>query len=247
MQRDFAALKRKYDQNGFVVVHSLFSPDQIQDLRSLCVSTFEAYSQTLKENSYQAVIWQLHRLYDHVPAFKNFVLSPEVGAIGRAVLQADVRLFLDQLICKRPGSRPTVAHQDAPFMPFDKAKSVNCWVAMSDTTPFNGAIGYYRGSHRLGQLSLTHLDNGKGLESVHPEVADYAFETQIMRAGDCVFHDSLTIHAATANETAEPRWSLSFQLMADGLMCAGPPHPFMQKYGITQGSRLNQGCFPILP
>ncbi len=157
-----------------------------------------------------------------------------------------MRLFLDQVLYKQPGARPTLAHQDAPFLSFTDYRSINCWIALDDTSRSNGAIEYFMRSQLLGALRLVDLDAADDLTADCSALRTCEVRLAEMKAGDVAFHNCLTVHRAHPNTSTLARRAFSIQYMPVGSRFNGWMHPFLESYKPLIGDSLDLDCCPVL-
>jgi ectoine hydroxylase-related dioxygenase (phytanoyl-CoA dioxygenase family) len=240
-----------YREYGYLLARAVLSSDEVLHIRRVTDDTLLAAG-VIKESSgelteYQKVFFQVHNASFNHPVLKELALSK---VLARAAgLLADlhvVRLFLDQIIYKQPGARATRPHQDAPFLSFSDFRSLNCWIALDDTTRANGALEYYQGSHLLGLLRMVHLDQEDELEHDYPHLQECTKATLEMKAGDVAFHNCLTVHRAFPNASGNGRHAFSIQYMPGGSKYNGWLHPFLETYGPEPGTLLDFECCPIV-
>ncbi len=113
---------------------------------------------------------------------------------------------------KYPGhSSATHWHQDVRYWSFDAPELVSVWLALGDEREANGALKMIPGSHRL-ELDRGRFDAELFLRPELPENAaliDTAVDVEL-EAGDVVFFDARTFHAAGRNGTDAVKLSLVF-------------------------------------
>jgi hypothetical protein len=244
---DLATQSQRFREDGFVLLQDLVPVNVVTALRRRAEAVIARLEITTPFHPYHAVIFQVQHAAATDGYIGSQIRSPRLAEPAARLLGVDrLRICINQIICKRPGAKPTVGHQDAPFLPFDDHRSINCWIALSRTSANNGALRYYKGSHRLGRLDITHLDKMVGIEQAVPEVLRYPCIELPMRPGDCAFHHCHTVHAAGPNVTRESRWAISVQFMPDGSRFNGYMHEFMDPYRVTADSLLDQDCFPLV-
>jgi hypothetical protein len=116
---------------------------------------------------------------------------------------------------KGPSGQSTVpAHIDWSFADESRHRSVNAWVALSDTTPENGALAVVPRSHRL-PLTV----RGSGTPSpfrATPEAISEFLEVVPMRAGQAILYDGSLIHGSGSNASGKPRVAVGMSLLPVG-------------------------------
>ena len=125
----------------------------------------------------------------------------------------DVRLYWDQAVYKKPGTRaPFPWHQDNGYTFVLPEAYLTCWVALTDATEDNGCPRVVPGLHRGGTLAHEATELGFVCfdEPPSPPVAAPA------RAGGIVVFSSLTPHATGPNLTRDERKAYIVQFAPDG-------------------------------
>jgi ectoine hydroxylase-related dioxygenase (phytanoyl-CoA dioxygenase family) len=234
----------RYARNGFLHIPEALSTTETDRFRAAVIRRLSAWSTV--GDPYERVLHQLHRPWQDDPDLAALTVHPRLAAMARALSGMDqLRVYMDQVISKPPGGAATIPHQDAPFLPFDDERSLNCWIALDDVTVANGALSYYRGSQALGRLPLIHLDSTDDLLAERPELGGLPLDTLTMRPGDAVFHNCLTVHEATANRTDRPRLAYSIQYMSAQATYNGNPNEQLDPYAPTPGQPLDFTCFAV--
>lgn len=233
-----------YDADGYLLVRGALTAAEAHGFRTAVDAWMAGWTPT--GDSYEPILHQVHLPWLAGGELARLTTHPRLAALARELSGVDeVRVFLDQVVIKPPGGAATIPHQDAPFLSFDDRRSLNCWIALDDVGPANGALGYYRRSHRLGLLDRVHLDEDDVLERDHPALAELPVDVLRMRTGDAVFHHCLTVHRAYPNTTAAPRRAYSIQYMPSGAVYNGYRHDFLDAYAPVPGAALDFPCFAV--
>ncbi len=105
-------------------------------------------------------------------------------------------------------------HQDLPYFPFEpKDESgihVAAWIALDEATVENGCMQYIPGSHKLGNITTSHVDT-HGLGHLAADLSKVDTSKSVIveaKPGDVSFHDGLTLHYSSPNTSDKPRWAL---------------------------------------
>jgi len=106
----------------------------------------------------------------------------------------------------RVGS-PSLVHQDGVYFAGTPVKLVHLWVALDDATANNGALKYWRGSHRGGVAPHTTVDDDEFFRQVTPEVLAGLPEPALapLPAGSGSVHHDLILHGSDPNTSDQPR------------------------------------------
>ena len=155
-------------------------------------------------------IRKLYMLHWHDEVMRTHAARPEIVDILEDLFGShDIKIYNDQLFMKAPhhGSRQGF-HQDSQswvnwIFPHDL---ISCWCALDDATVDNGCLWMLPGTQKLGLLDR---DEGRKFEELaqeeHLEDSGYREEPVELKAGDCSFHHSLTLHCSRANRSDRRR------------------------------------------
>ena len=193
-------------------------------------------------------LWQVHE------GVRRYVFDPRLAEIARQLAQVPrVRLWHDQLIIKMPGQESTWWHQDLPLWPMIEAGALTCWLALVDVTVEMGAMHFILGSHRWGRLAITSLPHEilydlEGLRYLVPEDKQDLLKPVVyeLKAGDCTFHNALTLHWTRPNTTDQVRLGFIINYFPDGVRYSGRKHVITDDLGLAVGQPIAGERFPIL-
>lgn len=111
---------------------------------------------------------------------------------------------------------PYLMHQDYPYFPFKNHTMTAVFIHMDDTTPENGGLCVYPGSHKLGPLPERPLiQDGQVYHYCDPEQYPLDKATPLMaKKGDVVIFSYLLLHGSYLNLSSRPRRMLLMQVRA---------------------------------
>ena len=133
---------KAYREQGFVVVHDLLTPDQIERFLNLSHSEELDREGTLKR----------HYVSD---VYRELALEPRVVDKVEQILEGDAEVVQSMYLCKNPGGTGIPLHQDEHYIRNEPSSLMACWIALTDTGAKNGGFCVVPGSHKTGLLS-TH-------------------------------------------------------------------------------------------
>ena len=111
-----------------------------------------------------------------------------------------MRIWQDQILIKPSGGKPTIAHQDLPFWPWNSSDGVSIWIPIHGSTYEDGTLGFIPGSHRLGLKERIDIVNEKEHHLLtHPKLVGMEPHFVEVPAGSIVFHHPLTVHLSSPN------------------------------------------------
>ena len=163
-----------------------------------------------------------------------------------------VRFWHDQLFWKPPKKGGVVAwHQDYSYWTRTKPIAhLTCWCGLDDSTKENGCLQYIAGSHRWGLLPKPVIaGEPQGIKDFLNEEQKKQFESPRfaeVKAGEAIFHHSLTLHGSGENKSDKPRRAFVINVFEDGvhsdsddvLLDGVPP--------VKKGEKMEGQFFPLL-
>ena len=218
-----------FQKDGYVIVRNLAAPAVVDAMRAV---TQAALADEAAPLEYEAdlhypgappsraapgghTVRRLLQGYARHAVFRDWALGVPVAARARQLLGAKVMLSQAHHNCimtKQPRfSSVTHWHQDIRYWAFERAELVSVWLALGPEHRDNGGLLLMPGSHAM-DFAPAQFDEKMflrpGLEQNQRLIA-----TQIaveLNAGDVLFFHCRTLHAASRNETATPKFSVVF-------------------------------------
>lgn len=212
---DRQAAKQNFDRDGYTVIRSFFSADEINEINREIkryvrdvVPGLLSTSVFYEDPDAPATLKQLEHMSSHDAFFKRYFEDERFFELGELLLDGPVTAENLQWFDKPPTqSSPTPAHQDGFYFCLKPNEALNMWLALDEIDESNGCIRYVVGSHRHGlrpHNNTNTLGFSQGLSDWGPE--DDANEAAITAApGDLIVHHSLTIHRTDANQSTRRR------------------------------------------
>jgi len=251
----------EFQQSGWTLVPGLIPRETALALRESAIRSAdenrpsETEFDPIKNNLISDKRFQSqHRLYPGAESldelFASVVYSSKVAAIARTLLHCDDVRHLRSIIMEKvptsQGGQETSWHQDFPFFPLDRSRSLSIWVALMDMTPEMGTLRFVSGSQRFGSLGCdAHMrpdaDRTNGYFSL-----DQVSPPLVLKAGDATVHADLTIHGAAPNESNESRWAVSIGYMDANSLYTGAPNRLTDGLGLELNKPLDHPKFAIV-
>jgi ectoine hydroxylase-related dioxygenase (phytanoyl-CoA dioxygenase family) len=253
-----AAARRFFDENGYVKGGRVLEDAQIQALRDglekirrgenprlgELYEIDEDYRRAPEQNVFHFLgAWLID------PAFRDVIFHPAVTAMAAQLLRVEhLRFWHDQVFYKPPRHPGVVTwHQDYSYWTrATPAGHVTCWIGLDDSTLENGCVHYVPGSHRWGllpRISLTKdMDAVKGF--LTPEQAE-AFHPvpMLLKAGECTFHHSHTVHGSYGNRSQGPRRAVVLNFMKPDTRSGDGTRPLLRGVPIIPEGQVIEGDF----
>lgn len=163
-----------------------------------------------------------------------------------------VRFWHDQIFWKPPKQGGVVAwHQDYSYWTRTKPIAhLTCWCGLDDSTKENGCLQYISGSHKWGLLPKPviagELDGIKDFLNEEQKKQFQNPQYAEVKAGEAIFHHSLTLHGSGANTSAKPRRAFVINVIADGVI-SDSDEPMLEGVPVVpKGSKMEGQFFPLL-
>ena len=162
-----------------------------------------------------------------------------------------VRFWHDQLFYKPAKKGGVVAwHQDYSYWTRTKPVAhLTCWCGLDDSTQENGCLQYVPGSQRWGLLDKPELaGNMMGImDYLTPQQqAEFKPIPVETKAGEAIFHHSLTLHGSGENKSARPRRAFVINAFKDGVISDSNDVLLNGVPPVPKGEKMEGQFFPLL-
>ena len=218
-------LKKRFNDEGFVVVRDVFETSEIEFYREVVKEAIKERKQfderALEDKSeYEKSFTQCQNLWEDYIDIRKLTFDQRICKIASELLDVDaIRLWHDQALVKESGGRETDPHHDQPYWPIKEAKTITAWIPLCDVDETNGQLGFYPGSHKLADKKFIDIFSGKVSEKEFLETSNLKSDEisyQELKAGDVSFHHGLTFHRAKPNLSNKDRIVHTAIFFADG-------------------------------
>ena len=187
------------------------------------------------------------------PGFHDVLWNPRfLVAASQLLGNVPVRFWHDQLFWKPAKKGGVVAwHQDYSYWTRTKPVAhLTCWCGLDDATKENGCLQYIAGSHRWGLLPKPvlageiqgirdFLNREQKKQFDHPQFAE-------VKAGEAIFHHSLTLHGSGENKSDKPRRAFVINAFADGVI-SDSNEPLLEGVpAVKKGDKMEGQFFPLI-
>jgi len=220
------AQARAYDEDGFFVLEDAFDAATLARVVAE-IDPFEAKVEAFLRGlpdrrafiaRADEITFTTH-LVQRSPVLRAFVAGPPFTDLVHDLVGLDVRLYWDQAVYKKPGTRaPFPWHQDNGYAFLEPQAYLTCWIALTDATEESGCPFVAPGIHRHGTLCHRASELGFVCHDATPASA----VPVPARAGSIVVFSSLTPHATGPNRTRDVRKAYIVQYAPDGACVRTP-------------------------
>ncbi|CAH2002670.1 unnamed protein product [Acanthoscelides obtectus] len=226
--------KKCWQDNGYVKLTNVFGPKEFQEIED---EYNHLFSQKQKEvgdgleavwhgddmkklsSNRKVTVKSIHNLQMHSAVFTRLLMNNNLlDALEDIMDTKDILLHHTKAHIKPPEKgAPYLMHQDYPYFPHKKHTMLAVFVHLDDTTPENGGLCIYPGSHKLGPLpNKTTIDvKGEKYHYVDPEKYPLDDATPVeAKKGEVIVFSYLTLHGSYLNLSNRPRRMFLAQIRA---------------------------------
>lgn len=218
-----AEQKAFYDENGYILIKGLLTPEEAAAYRQECHDLAERLSSKANIDAtwgsaragvmgaMETKIMHCHDVQFQSAAFSRLIVDERITDIAADIIGSpNVQLHHNKMFIKPPekGS-PFPMHQDAPFFPHDNHSMIAAIIHFDRAPIEKGCVRVVPGSHKLGMIE--HQQEG----GWHLPFEQYPVESAVpcpAEAGDVLFFSYLTIHGSGINVSNEARTTLLIQM-----------------------------------
>lgn len=250
-----------FKENGFIGGIKMLDENQIETIRNEIAALadvqheghdlfYEFHSNESTDPS--TILFHALGAWRITPGLHDVLWNPRfLMAASQLLGNKPVRFWHDQLFCKPPKKGGVVAwHQDYSYWTRTKPVAhLTCWCGLDDSTKENGCLQYVPGSQHWGLLDKPDLaGNMMGImdylsDEQKKEFHPVPVET---KAGEAIFHHSLTLHGSGENKSNNPRRAFVINVFADGVVSDSDDVLLTGVPPIAKGEKMQGQFFPLL-
>ena len=249
MENEFNALKRDFDENGFVIVENLLDAKTLENLRvsiekitnnvasvapHLADKFFlerehvknnpQWYEGNLTAEECGDSIRQIDDLPLFDPAFADLIYYPRLLDVLEVLFESSEFSFTMML------ARPKVArfgngisngnfHRDTPFEDFTEANTIVSILCLDEMAGENGGTQFVRGSHKIADEEA-RKEIWRDVEKAKLSSEDIVMAR--CTAGSGIFFDTKILHAAGHNRSSFPRRTIQIEWVGADVLPISP-------------------------
>jgi phytanoyl-CoA hydroxylase len=217
-----AADLERYERDGFVVFRNVLDAGLIAQASEHVAWLQQRHPELRGEDLGNELVAE-------DPFWVRLVSDDRLLDLAERFVGPDIALFASHYICKPPYSgRPVLWHQDGAYWPLKPMRVVTLWLAIDDSTPENGCLRVFPGSHREHLHELREredVDSVLGSESA-AEVDESVAVDLTLSAGDVEVHHPNIIHGSNANTSPKRRCGLTIRYIPTSTRITSKEQPF---------------------
>jgi ectoine hydroxylase-related dioxygenase (phytanoyl-CoA dioxygenase family) len=253
---------RFFNENGYLSSIKMLDEKQIEKIKNELAEIadskhpghelfYEFHSNESSDPS--TILFHALGAWRITPGLHDVLWNPRfLVAASQLLGDVPVRFWHDQIFWKPAKQGGVVAwHQDYSYWTRTKPIAhLTCWCGLDDSTKENGCLQYIPGSHKWGLLPKPviagelhgikdFLNDEQKRQFDKPEYAE-------VRAGEAIFHHSLTLHGSGANTSSKPRRAFVINVFADGVK-SDSDEPLLEGVpAVAKGKKMEGQFFPLL-
>ncbi|QDC08328.1 phytanoyl-CoA dioxygenase family protein [Oceanicola sp. D3] len=216
--------KEFYDENGYLMVEDVVTPDQLAKLQTITREMIDA-ARPLKESDERYDLDEGHTAENprltriklpHMqnPYFWEILTQSRVTEVLNGLLGPNTLINTSKLNTKAPGGGAAVEwHQDWAFYPHTNDDLLAFGLMLEDVDEANGPLMVIPGSHKGPVLS--HHVNGVFAGAVNPDDPEFDLSKAVTltgKAGSMTVHHVRTLHGSAPNMSDRNRLILFYEL-----------------------------------
>ena len=251
-----------FHEHGFLAGVRMLEPKQVNVLRNELLEVadpghpahelfYEFHSNESADPS--TVLFHALGAWRITPGLHDVLWNPRfVMAASQLLGNSPVRFWHDQIFSKPAKKGGVVAwHQDYSYWTRTKPIAhLTCWCGLDDSTKENGCLQYIAGSHKWGLLPKPVIAGElQGIKDFLNEDQKKQFENPQyaeVRAGEAIFHHSLTLHGSGENKSDKPRRAFVINVFADGVTSDSNDSLLEGVPVVPKGEKMQGQFFPLL-
>ncbi|MBT4138251.1 MAG: phytanoyl-CoA dioxygenase family protein, partial [Candidatus Latescibacteria bacterium] len=148
----------QFNEDGFIVIDDIFSPEEVENLRQAAHDP--TIVDEIKKRDFENTTVHLLSLAARHPAFLDLAKDTRIINRIKPLIGPDIQLQHSKLTTKpsTKGTGPFAWHQDFAFFPHTNTDLVAVMIMLDDATPENGCMQMVKGSYKLGLRD--HMQDG---------------------------------------------------------------------------------------
>jgi len=214
-------LKKVYDSNGYVVVKNFVNLNKVKSIKHSLLDYIKKNHSLLKKKD--AAIIKKNNTINSISNLKKWSYvrkmqnTKKIKNLAKIFLGKKIKNFGAELFAKPAKvGLPAPIHQDNHYWHLLDNKGITIWIALDESNKKNGAVFYYKKSHRAGLLKHK-LSKVIGLsQELKNKKILKKFEkvTPNLEPGDALVHNCMIAHGSNKNLSKFSRTGLTMRFIS---------------------------------
>ena len=223
-------LKKKYDIDGYIKIKNLLTKDEINEIKSSLFKFIEKKSKNFSGRDVSFVknsktINSIHNLKKW-GLIKKIQNNQKIKKLAKIMIGENIKNFGAEIFAK-PAKKGLQApiHQDNHYWHVQTEKKnfypnglgLTIWIALEESKKKNGAVFYFKKSHKVGLLEHVFLKKHSGLsqEIKYKNLLKlFKKKTPELNIGDALIHNCMIIHGSNPNKSSQSRLGLTMRYVS---------------------------------
>ncbi len=211
-------LKHNFDRDGYITINNFLDKSKVKKIKK---NLFKFLGKKLKRNykkremhlaNNSNLINSVHNL--KWPFIKKFKKNKKIMKIVEHLLDEKIKSFGAEVFAKPAKVGMAVPiHQDNFYWNLNDGKGVTVWLALDKASKNNGAIFYFKKSHKAGLLNhKSSYTPGSSQKLKNMNVLKkFKKITPVLNVGDILIHHCLVVHGSKRNLSSKNRAGLTLR------------------------------------
>ena len=203
--------KKQFDEQGYVVLRGLFSPDEVKtftdhymDLRQQGKKPGDFSGVDLSSNDPLKKYPRMIHMHRWDAASLNWMLDRRIGGALTGLMGAEPYAVQTMLYFKPPKARGQALHQDQYYLRVQPGTCIAAWMALDPCDEENGCLQIVPGSQAWPLLCTVKADTTQSFTDVTvPIPAGTPAAPVVMAPGDVMFFNGQVVHGSGPNRSAD--------------------------------------------
>ncbi len=203
---DYIKSKRKFDNNGYLIVNNFLSNNLSNELKKKIIDSeksknqkiYRYYSRSVKNR--KLILNRIENLYSNNDDVKK-ILSVKVSNFLKRLFKENFLLFKDKVNFKNPGAKGFTPHQDLTIWKdmYGIKEFVTIAISLDKSDTSNGCLQVSPKSHLMGELAKHEKSIDKKKEK------KLSWKKIISKPGDLIIFSDRLAHRSNDNNSTKTR------------------------------------------
>ena len=201
--------KKFYDENGYLIVSGLFSPQEVQgfidhymELRRQGPKPGDSSGVDFSSNDPLKKFPRMIHMHRWDTLSLDWLLDQRIASTLTALTEAEPYATQTMVYFKPPLARGQALHQDQYYLRAQPGTCIAAWMALDPCDQENGCLEIVPGSQNWPLLCTTQADISQSFTDITvPIPPGTPVKPMIMAAGDVLFFSGQVVHGSGPNRS----------------------------------------------